>query len=194
MLFTQNRFIFFRCRLSKGRILGGDCLGAATLDTNSEKIYLSKVHNHEENSEENCKRNLKRDMYIHAADNPKLTPSKVFKAIRKDRAFNHKVGFGDVERNLQKHKAKSLPRIPKSVEELITALENGKERGDSLMSNYCGYSKMETSGSVAGVIFGHPLLINNFQLAEEMSYDGTFKVKNFCLFFSELFLAWNRYV
>ena len=79
-------------------------------------------------------------------------------------------------------------------QEFITALENGKERGDSLMSNYCGYSKIETSGSVAGVIFGDPLLINNFQLVEEMSYDGPFKVKKLCLFFSELFLAWNRYV
>ena len=190
MLFTQNKFIFFRCRLANGRIIGGNCLGAATLDINSEKMYLSRIHNHDADSEENCVRNLKREMYIHAADNPKLTPSRVFKAVRKDRDFNHKVGFGDVERGLQKHKAKTLPRIPKSVEEFITALENGKERGDPLMSSYCGYTKMENSESIAGVIFGHPILINNFQLAEEMSYDGTFKVKNFCLFF--LTCSWPR--
>ena len=183
MLFTENMFTFFRCRLSKGRITGGNCLGSGTIDTNLEIMFLSRIHNHDADSEENCVRNLKRDMYIHAAENPKLTPSRVFKAVRKDRAFNHKVGFGDVERSLQKHKATSLPRIPKSVEEFITALENGKEQGDSLMSTYRGYTKMENSELIAGVIFGHPLLINNFQLAEEMSYDGTFKVKNFCLFF-----------
>ena len=101
-------------------------------------------------------------MYVHAQENPKLTPAKVFKLVRKDAPFKEKVSFGDVERGLQSNKAKSLPTLPNSVEEFIEALDSGENYQD-LVKNYRGSVKIENSEDISSVILGHPMLIDKFK-------------------------------
>ena len=148
------------------------------VDSNTNKLYEVKPHNHEADCMENCTRNLKREMNVYAEENPRHTPSKVHKTLREGAPFQEKVGFGTVERSLQRSKAKALPTIPNTVQEFVDRLEEGGE----LMKYYQGSVKVENSDQISSIIFAHPKLIDKFKDATEMSYDGTYKCRPSKLF------------
>ena len=97
-------------------------------------------------------------------------PREVFNRVTEDKEFNDHFTYNEVSRGMHQRKRKSIPKIPKTILEMITALENGGK-----ISEYYNCSvNVLNSDNTAGVIFSHPALQAGFQNALEISYDGTF--------------------
>ena len=136
------------------------------------------------NDEDTRLRNLGGDLRNEAEDHLKEVPRETFDRYTEDLpAFKESKTYTDFERGMQKRKSKKLPKIPKTIVEMLEALDNGGQ----LAEYYNGSVKVLNSDTTAGVIFSHPALRAGFQAGLEMTYDGTFYT---CpLLFRQLFIV-----
>ena len=65
----------------------------------------------------------------------------VFNRVTEDKEFNDHFTYNEVSRGMHQRKRKSIPKIPKTILEMITALENGGK-----ISEYYNCSVNEWTG------------------------------------------------
>ena len=150
-----------------------NCHGTAKLCHATNKITHGNAHSHTTDAEPVVVERIMAKVRSEVANNKKETVKETFTRITRDDPVGQKIKLPKYQEGLFKRKRTGMPKIPKTIQEMIDSLEAEDQPNESLKTYYTRTVHLP-SGEVAGCMFSHPSLVRGFELSEIISYDGMF--------------------
>ena len=167
-----------RCQWSRSK-KREKCGGTARLfldhkNRNSNYIVSRNHHCHEANDKQAVIYNFKKKVVQKCFEQPKTFEKDHFDIASTKFPYASDVGYNDIESSCQRAKKKSWPKNPKTMAEVLKAIEVHADL--DLLKYYQKTVRYNTkTEEVCAIIFGKQELINKFEESQEIGQDGTFR-------------------